>query len=89
MQLSRLFGLILFILAIYVGITIYTEGVHGAFGGIFVKLGMQPAAADPAGTGPFGLDSRPISSPITDRVEERWRDYIDTPGRRVDALEDH
>jgi hypothetical protein len=88
MQLSRLFGLILFVLAIYVGITIYTEGVGGAFGGIFEKLGMHTATTDPGGSDPFGLDSRPNTAPITDRVENRWRDYINTPSRRIDALED-
>jgi hypothetical protein len=88
MQLSRLFGLILFVLAIYVGITVFTEGVEGAFGGIFVKLGMHTPAADPSGTDPVGLESRPSSTPILHRVEDRWRDYIDTPARRIDALED-
>jgi hypothetical protein len=88
MQLSRLFGLILFVLALYVGITIYTEGVEGAFGGIFVTLGMHSATTDPGGTDPYGLESRPSATPIIRRVEDRWREYIETPGRRIDALED-
>ena len=48
--MGRIFGLILIVVAIYVGLEIYTEGTHGAFGGAFSKLGLAgPAPTDAAG----------------------------------------
>jgi hypothetical protein len=76
--LGRLVGLILFVLAIYVGITIYTEGVDGAFGGIFARFGddrTDPQAAERA-------------TPVTERVEDRWRDYLDASERRLESVDD-
>ena len=36
--MGKLFGLILMLAALYVGMTIYTEGLEQAFGGIFAPL---------------------------------------------------
>jgi hypothetical protein len=84
--LGRLLGLILFVIAIYVGLTIYTEGTDRAFGGIFAESGSH--SPDPSAADPYATEPSRSSTPITERVEERWRDYLDAPLRRAESIDD-
>jgi hypothetical protein len=36
--MSRAFGLVLVLIALYIGMTIYTEGIQGAFGGALAPI---------------------------------------------------
>ena len=84
--MGRLLGLVLFVIAIYVGVTVLTEGTDRAFGGIFSGFGAD--SSDPAAAGPHATEPDRSSLPITERVGERWRDYLDTPARRVDSIDE-
>jgi hypothetical protein len=37
--MGKIFGILVIILGIWIGLTIYTEGTHQAFGGIFASFG--------------------------------------------------
>jgi hypothetical protein len=84
--LGRLLGLVLFVIAIYVGVTVLTEGTDRAFGGIFSSFGAD--SPDPGVADPHATEPGRSSLPVTERVEERWRDYLDTPARRVESIDD-
>jgi len=42
--MGRVFGILLLVASLWVGMEIFTEGVDGAFGGLFARKG-EPAAA--------------------------------------------
>jgi len=44
--MGRLFGIVLIVAAVYVGIEVYQEGVSGAFGGIFAEITDPPASRE-------------------------------------------
>ena len=50
--MGKLFGWILMLLAIYVGITLYTEGWDYAFGGILAPIGASEGDEEEARRGP-------------------------------------
>jgi hypothetical protein len=41
--MARLFGIVLIVLAIWVGVEVYTKGVGGAFGGVLAGATDAPA----------------------------------------------
>jgi hypothetical protein len=45
---GKAFGIAVMVFAIWAGIEVYTEGMSGAFGGIFQKFGVAEAPADPS-----------------------------------------
>ena len=57
--MGKIYGIVLIVVGIWVGMTIYTEGLDHAFGGVFTKLGAEPA----------GRDVRPPTERIRDRVQ--------------------
>jgi len=61
--MGKAFGILLIVLGIWVGLELYTEGTQNAFGGLFVKLGVEepPPKAQPA--------KRPLDA-IRDHVSE-------------------
>lgn len=67
--MGRLIGLILMLIAIYVGISLYTEGTDHAFGGILAS-----PASDPA----------PRPRPVTQRVRERVTEDLRSAAERVE-----
>ena len=85
--MGRLVGLVLFVLALYIGVTIYTEGTDHAFGGVFSWLGAD--SPDPSAANPYATEPSRGSTPITDRVEEKWRNYLDAPARRLESIDEH
>jgi len=61
--MGKAFGILLIVVGIWVGLELYSEGTQNAFGGLFVKLGMEepPAKGQPA--------ARPLDA-IRDHVSE-------------------
>ncbi len=57
--MGKIYGIALIVVGIWVGMTIYTEGLDNAFGGVFTKLGGEPV----------GRDVRPPTERIRDRVQ--------------------
>jgi hypothetical protein len=68
--MGRLFGLILMVAAIYVGLTLYTEGFDNAFGGIF-------ASSD---------EPSERQAPVTQRVRDRVTEHLRTGAERRERL---
>jgi hypothetical protein len=87
--MGRIFGLVLFLAAIYVGMTIYTEGMENAFGGAFAPLEPvdgreEPWATDltPAAQMADGPTERRRRVPITQAVRERVNSDMESGARR-------
>jgi hypothetical protein len=84
--LARIFGLLLIVAGIYLGVTVYQEGVDGAFGGVFARSG----ASAPAEAGGDSGDAAPAPrrpgtvSPgaVTQRVRERVTRAVQEGARR-------
>jgi hypothetical protein len=47
--MQRIFGILFIVLAIWVGLEVYSEGTTGAFDGLFVRLGVAEEPAEDAG----------------------------------------
>ena len=41
--MAKLVGIVLLVLGVWVGITLYTEGTHRAFGGVLARFAPAPA----------------------------------------------
>ena len=75
--MGKAFGLIVMLTALYVGMTIYTEGVEHAYGGVFAPI--SPSERDASlGTGltpAAGMANAPTEAvrrtKVTDAVRER------------------
>ncbi len=78
--MGRIFGLILFVTAIYIAVTLYSEGVEGAFGGILAPAGQSASEAEEGGPRP--------AKPITQRVRERVEEDLRMGARRLDQLDE-
>lgn len=77
--MGRLFGILLILLGIWVGVEVYTEGTLDAFGGLFAFLEpVDPYAEepDPAGTDP--------DAPVTRRAGRAWQRALNRSESRVD-----
>jgi hypothetical protein len=87
--MGRIFGLVLFLAAIYVGMTVYTEGIENAFGGAFAPLESVDGREEPFAThltpaaqmadAPSGPRRR---VPVTQAVRERVNSDMETGARR-------
>jgi hypothetical protein len=82
--MAKAFGLILMLAAMYVGMTIYTQGLERAFGGIFAPIDAGPGAdsrtsalADDVKLHPTD-DPSPVRRrvPITEQVRDRVTQHI-------------
>jgi hypothetical protein len=85
--MGRLFGLLLIVLGIYLGITVYEKGVDAVFGGVFAgSRASAPPALDSDGAGaPAPTARRPGTvspSAITQRVRQRVTEDIQQGARR-------
>ena len=76
--MARLFALVLMLVGIYVGLTVYTEGADGVFGGIFA--GAKDEAPDAAASDTEEwMPEAPSSArvPPTERVREKAQGAVD------------
>jgi len=72
--MGRLLAIVLFVVGVYVAATVATEGVDGAFGGLFASD--ESAAGD--------VDERG-SQPVTRRVGDKVQRLVDDRAERVSA----
>jgi len=72
--MGKVFGILLIVVAIWVGLTIFNEGTDAAFGGIF------------AGSGKDGAD--PSGRPLPRRVEESVRKAYREQEARIESRSD-
>ena len=87
--MGRLFGIVLVLGAIYVGLTVYTEGIENAFGGAFspiepIDQGEEPLATHltPAAQMADAPTERGRRVPVTQAVRERVNSHMETGARR-------
>jgi hypothetical protein len=88
--MGKVFGIVLFVLAIWVGLTVYDQGVDRAFGGLFAGSKQEaphrvaattPAAPDDSESDEPEGSARP--APITERVRERVTGSMEQGARRA------
>ena len=70
--MGRIFGILFIVLAVWTGVEIYNEGMSGAFGGAFVRLGLAEEDVE--------LDDMPVAG----RAAHRLNALYDESGDRVD-----
>lgn len=88
--MGKAFGWILMVIAMYVGITLYTEGMDQAFGGIFASLEPASEREDRMGTEvtPFfdadapSAGRNPRRGSVTNRVRNRVTADLEKGARR-------
>jgi hypothetical protein len=87
--MGRIFGIVLVLIAIYVGMTVYTEGIENAFGGAFAPLepvdGREEPTASyltPAAQMADAPTERRRRVPVTQAVRERVNADMETGARR-------
>jgi hypothetical protein len=69
--MGRAFGLVLILIAMYVGMTLYTEGMEKAFGGVFAPIRPLDQRESPAATHLTPGAQFEASGP-TDRERKVW-----------------
>ena len=77
--MSKAFGLIAILIALYVGMTIYTEGIDHVLGSVFAPIQSQNNREDPVATHltPGAQFVDPPSAPRPrDRVTDAVRDRV-------------
>ena len=86
--MAKAFGLIMMLIALYIGMTIYTEGIEQAYGGIFAPIapsdGGSPMATHltpAAGMADAPTEPRPRKR-ITEAVHDRVTADLEEGARR-------
>ena len=70
--MGKIYGIMLIVIGIWLGMTIYTEGLDNAFGGLFTKLGPNPVVQD--------------RRPPTERIRDRVQGATDERTERIERL---
>jgi hypothetical protein len=76
--MAKAFGLIMMLIALYIGMTIYTEGIENAYGGIFAPIATSDGG-DPAATHltpAAGMADAPAEARPRQRITEAVRDRV-------------
>ena len=68
--MQKIFGILFILVAVWIGIEVYTEGTDRAFGGLFASHSPTPASAQTGG-------------PLTDRVHDRVSNAMRTREERT------
>ena len=74
--MNRIFGLLLMVLAVWIGVEFYTKGADAAFGGIFA------GALDPVADYQADPDGRSPTQKIEDRVRSDMRRGFERSDRK-------
>jgi hypothetical protein len=69
--MGRIFGILFIVLAVWTGVEVYNEGTSGAFGGLFVRLGLAEEVE---------LEDVPVAGRAANRLNELYQ----ASGDRVD-----
>ena len=87
--MGRIFGIVLMLVALYVGMTVYAEGIENAFGGAFAPIepidqGEEPLATHltPAAQMADAPTERRRRVPVTQAVRERVNAHMESGARR-------
>jgi hypothetical protein len=75
---ARAFGILAIVIAVWVGLTVYLEGVDHAFGGAFGFFASKPA----------GAPDEDEHAPVTDRAAHAFQRAWDKSERRVEEALD-
>lgn len=79
--MAKLVGIVLMVVAIYVALTVATEGMDGAFGGVFAAHG-ESADAEPSDD---AAHDKPAPSSVTSRVRDKMQRTADERADRIDS----
>jgi hypothetical protein len=74
--MGKLFGILLIVFAIWVGMSIYTEGTDRAFGGILTRFAPAPAEGEVR-------DTRPSLERIRTKVQSARHEQLDRIERQL------
>jgi hypothetical protein len=81
--MGKAFGLVLMVIALWAGLEIYTEGMQGAFGGVFAATGVVEEATPATPGAPAAPRQRP-----TEAVRDRVTGHMELgESRRDEALD--
>ena len=70
--MGRIFGILFIVIAVWTGVEVYNEGTSGAFGGLFVRLGLAEEEVE--------LEDVPVAG----RAAHRLNELYEASGDRVD-----
>lgn len=74
--MGRIFGILFIVLAVWTGVEIYNEGMSGAFGGTFVRLGLAEEDVE--------LDDVPVAGRAARRLNELYQESGDRVDRQAE-----
>jgi hypothetical protein len=76
--MAKAFGLIMMLIALYIGMTIYTQGIENAYGGIFAPLATSDGGSPMAThlTPAAGMADAPTEARPRQRITEAVRDRV-------------
>jgi hypothetical protein len=86
--MTKAFGLIMLLVALYIGMTIYTEGIENAYGGIFAPIAPSDRESPMAThlTPAAGMADAPMAparrGKVTDAVRDRVTADLEEGARR-------
>ena len=88
--MSKAFGLVLMLVSLYIGMTIYQEGLESAFGGAFAPLesvredggALESEFVPTADFDASGPTDRERKVPVTDAVRDRVNASLQAGARR-------
>lgn len=81
--MQKLIGIIIIVIGIWVGIEVYTQGVDGAFGGIFASLGGGGDAPSQASQPDAAPSAPKAHSSVVQRAGDRVQGHIDQGEERI------
>jgi hypothetical protein len=73
---GKLLGIVLFVLAVWAGLEIYTNGTDGAFGGLFAGFGQHTEQGGDQASAAKRIGAK-VQSELTDAAERRMGDEED------------
>jgi hypothetical protein len=74
--MRRLFGILFIVLAVWTGVEVYNEGTSGAFGGLFVRLGLAEEEVE--------LEDVPVAGRAANRLNELYQASGDRVERQAE-----
>jgi hypothetical protein len=74
--MGRIFGILFIVLAVWTGVEVYNEGTAGAFGGLFVRLGLAEDEVE--------LEDVPVAGRAANRLNELYQASGDRVERQAE-----
>jgi len=75
--MAKIFGILLIVVGVWIGLEIYTNGMDEAFGGVFASFGEPRKPGEPKGSIPQRVGTK-VQSEVNDAMERRMGDEEDT-----------